>query len=137
MKRYYIALAIVTLLLVAAAFSVLLFAQPEFHLFMPLLAFYFAIITGLQHFVVVKSMKKSPQRFVQFFLGSTVVALFIHMIVLFSIVFFRYFHAPHAAKVFILSFGIGFAAMLVFETVALLVHIKREKNKEKLQKKQN
>ena len=131
MKRYYIALAIVTLLLIAAAFSVLLIARHEFHLFMPLLAFYFAVITGIQHFVVVKSMTKSPQRFVQFFLGSTVVALFVHMIVLFSVVFFRYFHAPHAAKVFILSFGIGFAIMLVFETVALLVHVNREKKKAK------
>lgn len=129
MKRYYIALTIVTLLLIAAAFSVLLFARTDFHLFMPLLAFYFAAITGLQHFVVVKSMKKSPRQFVQYFLGSTVVVLFIHMIVLFSIVFFRYNQLPHVAKVFIIAFGLGFAIMLVFETVALLIHVNREKKR--------
>ncbi len=44
MKRYYIALAIVTLLLVAAAFSVLLFSRSDFHLVMPILAFYLSLI---------------------------------------------------------------------------------------------
>lgn len=131
MKRYYIALAIVTLLLVATAFSVLLFSRSDFHLVMPILAFYFAIITGIQHFVVVKSMNKSPRQFVQYFLGATVAVLFIHMIVLFSIVFFRYNQLPHVAKVFIIAFGLGFAIMLVFETVALLIHVNREKKNQR------
>jgi hypothetical protein len=136
MKRYYIALALVTLLLLAAAFSVLLFSRPDFHLIMPILAFYFAVVTGLQHYVVVRSMRKSPRQFVQYFLGSTVVVLLLHMTVLFSMVFFRYLHHPHVAKVFILTFGIGFAVMLVFETTALLMHVKREKKllKEKQEK---
>ena len=137
MKRYYIALAIITLFLVAVAFSMLLFVRSEFHLFMPLMAFYFAIVTGLQHFVVVKSMKKSPRQFVQFFLGSTVVALLLHMAVLFSVVFFRYHHQPHVAKVFILAFLVGFTTMLVFETVALVIYVNREKKNHKIKETNN
>lgn len=127
MKRYYIALAILALLMVAAAFGMMAIARPHFHFFMPVLAVYFAIVTGVQHYVVVKSMKKSPRQFVQFFLGSTVAALLLHMAVLFSLVFFRYLHHPHVAKVFILTFAIGFAVTLVFETVSLLLHVNREK----------
>ncbi len=127
MKRYYIALAIVTLLLVAAAFSVLLFSRSDFYLVMPILAFYFAIITGIQHFVVVKSMNKSPRQFVQYFLGATVAVLFIHLVVLASYLFTH----TDQAKSFTLAFCIGFATMLVFETVALLIHVNREKKKAK------
>ena len=128
MKRYYIALSTVTLLLVAAAFSVLLFSRAHFHLFMPLMAFYFALITRIQHLVVVNSMKKSPREFVQYFLGATVVTLFIHLIVLFVYLFFSH-PTKETGITFTISFAIGFAVMLVFETVALLAHVKREKEK--------
>ena len=126
MKRYYIALSIVTLVLLAAAFSVLLFSRSDFHIILPILAFYFAIITGIQHFVVVKSMKKSPRQFVQFFLGATVAVLFIHMVFLASYLFTH----TDQAKIFTLSFSIGFATMLVFETVALVLFVNREKKKQ-------
>ena len=123
MKRYYIALTIVTLVLLVAAFSVLLFSRPNFHLVMPLLALYFAIITGIQHYVVVKSMKKSPRQFVQCFLGATVAVLFIHLVVLASYLFTH----TDQAKSFTLAFCIGFATMLVFETVALILFVKRQR----------
>ena len=125
MKRYFMALAIVTLLLLAAAFSVLLFSRQDFHWIMPILALYFAVITGIQHFVVIKSMKKSPRQFVQFFLGSTVAVLFIHLVVLASYLFTH----TNQAKVFTLAFCVGFATMLVFETVALVLFVNREKKK--------
>ena len=127
MKRYYTALAIVTLVLVAAAFSVLLFSRPNFYLIMPILAVYFAIVTGIQHFVIVKSMKKSPREFVQYFLGATVVTLFIHLVVLASYLFTH----TNQAKVFTISFCIGFATMLIFETVALILFVRRQKKEEK------
>lgn len=127
MKRYYIALSIVTLVLLAAAFSVLIFSRPDFHVIMPILAIYFAVVTGLQHYVVVKSMKKSPRQFVQFFLGATVAVLFIHLVVLASYLFT---HVAQA-KVFTLAFCIGFATMLIFETIALVLFVKRCKNTEK------
>lgn len=125
MKRYYIALSIVTLVLGAVALAVLAFNPEQFHLIMVLLPFYFAIITGVQHFVVVKAMKKSPRQFVQYFLGATVAVLFIHLVVLASYLFTH----TDQAKSFTLAFCIGFAAMLVFETVALILFVNREKKK--------
>lgn len=128
MKRYYSALAIITLLLIAAAFSVLLFSRPHFHIILPLLAFYFAIVTGIQHFIVVKSMKKSPRQFVQYFLSATVISLFLHLIVLFAYLFT---HSNKAeAMPFLYAFLIGFFTMLVFETVSLILFVNREKKKQ-------
>ena len=125
MKKYYIALAIVTAMLLEVALGVLAFAKEQFHLIMALLPFYFALITGVQHWVVVKSMKKSPRQFVQYFLGATVAVLFIHLVVLASYLFTH----TDQAKSFTLAFCIGFATMLVFETVALVLFVNREKKK--------
>ena len=121
MKRYYIALSIVTAMLLGVALGVLAFAKEQFHLIMALLPFYFALITGVQHWVVVKSMKKSPRQFVQYFLGATVA--FIHLVVLASYLFTH----TDQAKSFTLAFCIGFATMLVFETVALILFVKRQR----------
>ena len=123
MKKYYIALAIVTVALLGVALGVLAFAKEQFHLIMALLPFYFALITGVQHWVVVKSMKKSPRQFVQYFLGATVAVLFIHLVVLASYLFTH----TDQAKSFTLAFCIGFATMLVFETVALILFVKRQR----------
>ena len=123
MKRYYIALSIVTAMLLGVALGVLAFAKEQFHLIMALLPFYFALITGVQHWVVVNSMKKSPRQFVQYFLGATVAVLFIHLVVLASYLFTH----TDQAKSFTLAFCIGFATMLVFETVALILFVKRQR----------
>jgi hypothetical protein len=125
MKRYYIALAIVTLVLLGVALGVLACDKEQFHLVMAILPFYFALITGVQHYVVVKSMKKSPRQFVQYFLGSTVAVLFLHLVLLASYLFTH----TDQAKSFTLAFCIGFATMLVFETVALIFFVNREKKK--------
>ena len=125
MKKYYIALAIVTVMLVGAALAVLAFAKEQFLLVMALLPVYFALITGVQHWVVVKSMKKSPRQFVQYFLGATVAVLFIHLVVLASYLFTH----TDQAKSFTLAFSIGFATMLVFETIALILFVNRERKK--------
>ena len=130
MKRYYIALTILTLLMLAAAFAVLLFSRPDFHLIMPLLAFYFAIITGIQHFVVVKSMQKSPRRFVQYFMGATVASLLLHLIVFAAYLFTH----SQQAKIFALTFCIGFGAYLLFETIALVIFVNRERKRQQTAK---
>lgn len=123
MKRYYIALSILTLLLLAASIAVWLFDAPQFHLFMPLLAVYFGVVAGVQHFVVVKSMKKSPRQFVQYFMGATVATLLLHLVVFAAYLFTH----PHQAKAFAITFCIGFAALLVFETVALVIFVNRQR----------
>lgn len=123
MRRYYISLVAMALLLALASFVVMWVAPDRFLSVMPLLALYFAVVTGVQHFFVVKSMYQSPRRFVQLFLAFTVASLFLHMVVFAAYLFTH----TRQAKLFAIAFCIGFAVMLVFETVSLLLLINREK----------
>lgn len=125
MRRYYIALVAMALLLALASFVVMWTAPQAFLPVMPLLALYFAIVTGVQHYIVLKSMYQSPRRFVQVFLAATVAILFVHLVV-FAVYLFT--HTAHA-KPFALAFCIGFAAMMVFETTAMVVTIGNERKK--------
>ena len=128
MRRYYIALVAFALVLTLAAFAVQWLAPACFLTVMPLLALYFAVVLGVQHYIVLKSMYQSPRRFVQVFLATTVATLFIHLAV-FALYLFT--HTAHA-KLFAIAFCIGFATMLVFETASLVLLINREKkNREK------
>lgn len=123
MKRYYIALAILMIVMLAASVVVNMTTASYFHLFMPLLAVYFAVVAGVQHYIVVKSMQKSPRQFVQYFMGATVATLLLHLVVFAAYLFTH----PQQAKVFAITFSIGFAAMLIFETVALVIFINRQR----------
>ena len=123
MRRYYISLIVVALLLVLASFVVMWVAPARFFTVMPLLALYFSAVTGIQHYFVVNSMYKSPKRFVQLFLAFTVASLFLHMVVFAAYLFTH----THQAKLFAIAFCIGFAAMLIFETASLVLLINREK----------
>lgn len=125
MRRYYIALVAMALLLALASFVVMWTAPQAFLPVMPLLALYFAVVTGVQHYIVLKSMYQSPRRFVQVFLAATVAILFVHLVV-FAVYLFT--HTAHA-KPFALAFCIGFAAMMVFETTAMVVTIGNERKK--------
>lgn len=125
MRRYYIALVAMALLLALASFVVMWTAPQAFLPVMPLLALYFAVVTGVQHYIVLKSMYQSPRRFVQVFLAATVAILFVHLVV-FAVYLFT--HTAHA-KPFAIAFCIGFAAMMVFETTAMVVTIGNERKK--------
>ena len=130
MRRYYIALIAMALLLALASFVVMWTAPQAFLPIMPLLALYFAVVTGVQHYIVLKSMYQSPRRFVQVFLATTVATLFVHLVV-FAVYLFT--HTAHA-KPFALAFCIGFAAMMVFETTAMVITIGNERKKNQQQK---
>ena len=130
MRRYYIALVAMALLLALASFMVMWTAPQAFLPIMPLLALYFAVVTGVQHYIVLKSMYQSPRRFVQVFLATTVATLFVHLVV-FAVYLFT--HTAHA-KPFALAFCIGFAAMMVFETTAMVITIGNERKKNQQQK---
>lgn len=124
-KRYLISLLIVTLLMVTASFIVLWTCPGNFLVEMPLLALYFGVICGLQHWVVTRAMYRSPRTFVQVFLGSVVAVLFIHIIILAIYLFTNTLHA----RPFLIAFCIGYAVSLVFETVALVQFVKQERTK--------
>ncbi|MBP3740357.1 MAG: hypothetical protein J6I41_04515 [Bacteroidales bacterium] len=125
MRRYYISLLLVSLVLILASFMVMWFAPQVFIVAMPLLVLYFAILTLVQHTIVVKAMQRSPKTFVQLFLGTTVGVLFIHLIVLASFLL----TTPAQGRRFLIAFCIGYVVYLVFETVALVRYVDNEKKK--------
>lgn len=125
MRRYYISLLLVSLVLILASFMVMWFAPQAFIVAMPLLVLYFAILTLVQHTIVVKAMQRSPKTFVQLFLGTTIGVLFIHLIVLASFLL----TTPAQGRRFLIAFCIGYVVYLVFETVALVRYVDNEKKK--------
>ena len=125
MRKYYISLLLVSLVLILASFMVMWFAPKVFIVAMPLLVLYFAILTLVQHTIVVKAMQRSPKTFVQLFLGTTVGVLFIHLIVLALFLL----TTPAQGRRFLIAFCIGYVVYLVFETVALVRYVDNEKKK--------
>ena len=124
MKRYYISLIIITIILVLAAFCTLWFTEGIFQTILPFLPLYFAVITGLQHYVVVKSLYKDPRTFVKNFLGLTVGSLFLHLVLL---CLWAFTHIP-TARTFILAFCICYIVYLAFETIQLVILVRRKRN---------
>ena len=126
MKKYYISLIAVTILLVLAAFCTLRFAQGIYQNIMPAIPLYFAVVTGLQHYVVVKSLYKDPRTFVKNFLGLTVGTLFLHLVILCT---WSLTHIPQA-RTFILAFCICYIVYLAFETVALILIVRNKRKQQ-------
>ena len=123
MRRYYISLLVVSLILVLATFIIMWAVPQVFIIAMPLLVLYFAALTMVQHNIVVKAMNRSPKTFVQIFLGSTVGVLFIHLIVLTIFLLTN----PGQGRSFLIAFCIGYVVYLVYETVALVRFVDRAK----------
>ena len=128
MKRYYIILALLTVLLTALAWWVQLSTlNSQLSTIILALPLYFAVITGVQHYAVVNSMKKDPRTFIKNFLVLTVGTLFLHMVIL---SLWAFTHIP-TAKPFIIAFGIGFVVYLVYETLMLVLLVRSQKNNHK------
>ncbi len=125
MRRYLLSLLVMSIVLVLAAFIVMWAAPEVFIVAMPLLVLYFAVLTLVQHILVVRGMSRSPKTFVQIFLGTTIGVLFIHLIVLATFLI----TTPGQGRRFLIAFCIGYVAYLVFETVALVRFVDREKKK--------
>ncbi len=124
-RRYIISLLAMTLALVLLSFIVMFISPDKWLMAMPFIALYFGIVTGLQHWLVTKAMFRSPKAFVQQFLGTTVGVLFLHLAVM---AIYLLTH-PGNAKIFTIAFLIGFVVSWVFETLAILMFIKKEKKK--------
>ena len=125
MRRYCISLVAVTLAMVLLSFLAMWF-KPEWYLsVMPFLALYFGVIAGVQHLLVTKAMYRSPKAFVQIFMGTTVGVLLLHLVVMATWLLTH----PAQAKLFTVAFLVGFVVSWVFETVAVLQFIRREKRR--------
>ena len=125
MRRYLISLLATSIIMVLAAFIVMWAAPDVFIVAMPLLVLYFAVLTLVQHYLVVRGMSRSPKTFVQIFLGTTIGVLFIHLIVLATFLITN----PGQGRRFLIAFCIGYVGYLVFETVALVRFVDREKKR--------
>lgn len=125
MKRYLVFLLLVTLVMVLVAFVVMWVVPEHFLSVMPLLALYFGVVCGVQHWLVTRAMNRSPKTFVQVFLASVIGVLFIHIVVL---AVYLLSHPSHA-HLFTLAFCIGYAVSLVFETIALVRYVDRERKR--------
>ena len=123
MKKYYIALILLTIVLILASFCTLWFAPGTFQTIMPFIPLYFAVVTGIQHYAVVKSFYKDPRTFVKNFLGLTVGTLFLHLV---AISVWAFTHIPEA-RTFILAFCICYIAYLAFETLSLVLLVKKQR----------
>ena len=120
MRRYFISLTVVTLLLVLLSFMLLWFAGDYFIVAMPLVVLYFGVITAVQHLLVTRAAHKDPRVFVKTFLGSTVAMLLLHLVVMAVYMF----SCAATARLFIIAFALCYVAYLVFETVALVRYVK-------------
>ncbi len=125
MRRYLISLLATSIIMVLAAFIVMWAAPDVFIVAMPLLVLYFAVLTLVQHYLVARGMSRSPKTFVQIFLGTTIGVLFIHLIVLATFLITN----PGQGRRFLIAFCIGYVVYLVFETVALVRFVDREKKR--------
>lgn len=120
MRRFYLFLVILTLLLtVAAWFGFRACAMP----ILMALPLYFAVVSGVQYYTVANSLQKDPRTFIKNFLGLTVGTLFLHLVVL---SLWSFTHIP-TAKPFIIAFGIGFTVYLLYITLMLVLLVRKYK----------
>lgn len=129
MKRYFIHIIILTLILVIANFILLWSGSENYSSLIPIFVLYFAVITAIQHNVVTKSMLKDPRTFVKNFLGISVGAMMLHLVIVFAYAISQMKSAnqAHNAKMVIVSFCILFVIFLAFETIELVLFVRKYK----------
>lgn len=129
MKRYFIHIIILTLILVIASFILLWSGSENYSFLIPIFVLYFAVITAIQHNVVTRSMLKDPRTFVKNFLGISVGAMMLHLVIVFAYAISQMKSAnqAHNAKIVIVSFCILFVIFLAFETIELVLFVRKYK----------
>ena len=128
MKRYLVALIVVTLVSTVASF-VLMWTVPERYLpVISLMPLFFAVVTLVEHILITRSLYQSPRRFVQVFLATTVVALALYLVAIAAYVLTHL----REAYTFTFAFMIGFVLFFAFEIIALYRLVEREKRKKNL-----
>lgn len=122
MKKYFTRLFIVTVIMVVAAFIPLWCGAPWFLAIMPVIPLYFCVVTGLEHYFIVKSAYKDPRIFIKNFLMLTVITLLLHL----SVIMVWSFTHITTAKRFLLSFCIAYLVFIVYEVTEQVFFIKHQ-----------
>lgn len=129
MRRYFTFLLVLSLALAVVSFAMLWANPGHFIMAMPLLVLYFAAVTAVQHWIVVRAMSRSPKAFVQVFLGSTIAALMLHLVVIAAYLL----GGGLRPKLFLIAFFVCYVAYLAFETIALVRYVDGEKKRRRQQ----
>jgi len=121
MKRYLTVLSLLTAVMLLLTFVVkwagLAFFEQVPLWLLPVTVLYFAVVDGIQYWLIVNSMKRDPRRFIQVFLGITVGVLFLHLVVLIAGMLIH----PAGGK----QFAIGFLVLYVVYTVYVIASLVR------------
>jgi hypothetical protein len=115
-------LLLLTLVLLGAIICINQYAPEKFHSPNAYFALgYFAALTFIFHNMAVRSAAKDPRGFIRFFMGSTALRLFIHLIVVVTYkLLFR-----ETATSFLVAFMFLYLIFQVFEVSTLLKHLKK------------
>ncbi|MBQ9638630.1 MAG: hypothetical protein IJV22_03625 [Bacteroidales bacterium] len=120
MKRYLISLLSMTLLMVVVSF-ILMWAKPDFFLpIMPVVALFLAVVYGVQHVVIRRSMDRDARNFVRIYFVATTIALIVNLVV---IIAWALTHVS-TMKPFLVWYFVCYFAFLVFETVVQLLFVR-------------
>lgn len=124
MKKYFIRLFIVTIIMVVAAFIPMWCEAQWFQAIMPVIPLYFCVVAGVEHYLIVRSTYKDPRIFIKNFLMLTVITLLLHLAV---IVVWSFTHLT-TAKSFLLAFCVAYLVYMVYEVAEQVVFIKHQRN---------
>lgn len=128
MKRFFTGLIVITIVMLLFAFAVKWFSIDLFAklnvMALPLAVLYFAVISGIQYWFTLNSMKRSPKQFVQFFLGTTVAVLVLHIIVLVC----GMLSNPSGGKSFAVGFLILYVVYTVYVVAAIVQYVRKAQN---------
>ena len=130
MKRYFIGLLLLTLVMVVLSFAVKWVAMPFFApvpvWMLPLAVLYFGVAYGVQYWLTVTAANKHPKIFIQQFLATTVGVLVVHLIILVGAMLMH----PECSKRFAVAFLILYVVYTVYMVVALVRYVRQAGNGE-------
>ena len=125
MRRYFIGLTMLTIVMMLLAFATkwldMAFFAPLPLWILPTTVLYFGVAYGVQYWLTIASLNKRPKAFIQSFLATTVAVLFIHIVVLVG----GMLSNPGGGKRFAVAFLILYVVYTIY-MVASLVHFIRE-----------
>ena len=118
MKNFYYLIALITFALACIHFVVIQLSELVWHNSYIVLYVYFPLITLLIHSVLLKQINKRPQLFINYFMGSMTVKLFLSMVLLLVVLYTQ----PNVRVSFALIFMFMY---LVYTALSVVVLFKK------------
>jgi len=123
MQKYITRLLIFTAVLSLIVYGLFTVLEQFYLPIVPYLIAFFASISALVHFILLKASNYRITKFSTFFMGSVTLKLFMYIIFLVVYVLFD----RENAVPFLITFFVFYLAFTIFETISLLIDLK-EKN---------